>query len=153
MPGKRNDRKLYAILLIMIFITSCNSKDKKLERYYTNNTNLHQNLSDSLMNFSKKYKREITLKKTQFASQHIRMDISFPETAEWLPIFFDTSYTRHDYKEKTNEFQTNQPKTSGSVHGGVIGRAVEQHFKVVADRRALALLLARQPRVAVRAAP
>jgi len=89
---------------MLIFLIGCNSKDKKLETYYANNTKLHQELSDSLMNFSKKYKREITLKKTRFADQRIRLDISFPERAERLPIFFDSSFRRHDYNEKTNEF-------------------------------------------------
>jgi hypothetical protein len=56
------------------------------------------------MNFCKKYQREITLERTQFPDQHIRLDIYFPERAELLPIFFDTSYERRDYSEKTSEF-------------------------------------------------
>jgi hypothetical protein len=89
---------------MLILLLGCNSKDKKLESYYANNTKLHEELSDGLMNFSKKYKREITLKKTKFADQYIRLDIAFPDSAEWLPIFFDSSYNRHDHNEKTNEF-------------------------------------------------
>jgi hypothetical protein len=104
MPTRNSYREPFTVLLMLFFIIGCNSKDQQLEAYYSNNTKLHQELSDSLMNFSKKYKREITLKKTQFADQHIRLDISFPERAESLPIFFDTSYNRHDYSEKTSEF-------------------------------------------------
>ena len=45
----------------------------------------------------------MTLKKTQFAEHHVRLDIMYPNSAEWLPIFFDTSYTRHDYEQRTSE--------------------------------------------------
>ena len=103
MPIQNSYGGLLSFFLVLIFISGCSSKDKKLETYYTNNTKLHQELSDSLMDFSKKCRRKVTLKKTQFAEQHIRLDISFPESAEWLPIFFDTSYSRHDYNEKTSE--------------------------------------------------
>lgn len=108
MPIQNNYRQLFTIFLVLFFITSCNSKDNKndnkLKKYYVNNLKLHQELSDSLMNFSKRYKTKINLKKTQFAEQHIRLDISFPDSATWLPIFFDTSYNRHDYNQRTSEF-------------------------------------------------
>ena len=104
MPLRNNYRKAFTLLSMLIFLIGCNSKDKKLEAYYANNTKLHQELSDSLMEFSKKYKRKITLRKTHFADQHIRVDISFPERAESLPIFFDSAYNRRDYNEKTSGF-------------------------------------------------
>jgi hypothetical protein len=97
--------KILSIYLLLLCIRSCNSKDNKLKSYYEKNSKLHQELSDSLMNFSKRYRTKITIQKTQFPDEHIRFDISFPNTAEWLPIYFDTSYQRHDYKpEKTAGF-------------------------------------------------
>ncbi len=104
MPNQNKYKQFFTILLVLFIITSCNSRDNKLKKYYVNNPKLHQELSDSLMNFSKRYKTKITLKKTQFADQHIRLDISFPDSATWLPIFFDTSYNRHDYNQRTSEF-------------------------------------------------
>ena len=100
---RNNYKPAFSILLMLFFIYGCNSRDKKLENYYVNNIKLHQDLSDSLMNFSRKYKRVVTLKKTQFPDQHIRLDISFP-SARMIPIFFDTSYKRHDNYQMTNEF-------------------------------------------------
>lgn len=96
--------RFFPFIFILTFIIGCNSKDSKLKSYYNDNIKLHQELSDSLMTFSKAYRREVTLKKTQFADQHIRLDIKFSDSAEWIPIFFDTNYNRHDYKPRTSEF-------------------------------------------------
>ena len=56
MPIRVNHKKLFIISLALLFIMGCNSKDKKLWDYYRNNSKLHQELSDSLMEFSKRYK-------------------------------------------------------------------------------------------------
>ena len=104
MRAQNNYIQFVASIFVLCFITSCSSKDNRLKKYYDNYPKLHQELSDSLITFSKRYATKVTLQKTYFPEQHIRLDISFPNGAERVPIFFDTSYIRHDYNQRTNEF-------------------------------------------------
>jgi len=87
----------FAVIYFIIFLTSCNLKDNKLKNYYENNINLHQELSDSLMNFSKTYKTDVVLQKINYPEKAIRFEIHFHDRAEFLPVFFDTALNRRDY--------------------------------------------------------
>lgn len=86
-----------------MFIIACHFKDNKLKNYYFTNKSLHQELTDSLIQFCKRYKTEITLKKTNFPDQHIRANVKFDDNATRVPIFFDTTYHRHDPASNTNQ--------------------------------------------------
>lgn len=55
-------KRIYLCLILVLFIVSCNMKYGVLEKYYKNNIILHRNLADSLMNFSKQYHTQVTMR-------------------------------------------------------------------------------------------
>ena len=114
---------LFAFGLFNICISCANSNDGKLRDYYTSNTQLHQELSDSLMSFCKKYNTDVKLEKTQYAERSVIFRIHFHDSAELLPVYFDTSFVRHDYKpHRTGNFiipKTVIEKFKRSIYFGI----------------------------------
>jgi len=90
--------KQFVTICFLFFFSSCNQLDNKLKNYYQNNTKFHQELSDSLMNFSKKYGTDVVLRKTNYPDKAISFEIHFHDKAEFLPVYFDTAFNRHDYE-------------------------------------------------------
>jgi hypothetical protein len=98
-----NRKNLLYFLAFLIFINSCISKDVTLENYYLENIKLHQDLKDSLMAFSKNYNTDIFLKKSPYRG--ISFSIHFHDSAELIPVYFDSIFNRQDYKpERTKNF-------------------------------------------------
>ena len=91
----------FTILLFICVLIFCfyrySSKDRALEKYYNQNVKLHQELGDSLMAFSKAYKTDIILKKNNLPDNAISFVIHFHDSAEFIPVYFDTALNRHDY--------------------------------------------------------
>jgi hypothetical protein len=100
------DRKnIKYVLFVLIIINSCTAKDKALEKYYYENIKIHQDLKDSLIAFSKKYKTNVILQKTNNPNDKISFEIHFHDSAELIPIYFDSVFTRNDFKpERTKDF-------------------------------------------------
>jgi hypothetical protein len=84
--------------VLVIFICGCHSKDKILKNYYHDNSKLHQELSDSLMSFSKIYRTDVILRKSNLPQHSISFEIHFHDSAELIPVYFDTAFVRQDYK-------------------------------------------------------
>jgi len=114
---------LFAFSLLTACISCGNSNDGKLRTYYASNTQLHQEISDSLMSFCKKYNTDVRLRKTEYTEKSVIFEIHFHDSAELLPVYFDTSFIRHDYKPfRTSNFiipQTVIEKFKRSIYFGV----------------------------------
>lgn len=97
---------LVIICFFLLILMSCRSDKAKLTTYYLNNKLLHQEISDSLMSFCKKYKTEVKLAKSNLQEHEIRFDILFQDSAEFIPVYFDSVFTRHEYRsDRTEEFE------------------------------------------------
>jgi hypothetical protein len=68
--------------VLVVVTTSCNSKDETLKSYYQRNTKLHQELSDSLMSFSKRYKTDVVLRKNNLPEHSISVEIHFHDSRD-----------------------------------------------------------------------
>ena len=91
-------KQLLTISILSFCILSCDNKDNKLRIYYESNSKLHQELSDSLMNFCKIYNTDVRLHKINDPEKNISFEIHFHDSAELLPVYFDSSFIRHDSK-------------------------------------------------------
>ena len=96
MTYKNIIKQLLIIGILSFSISSCNTKEDELSIYYENNSKLHEELSDSLMNFCKTNNTDVKLQKTNYPEKNIIFEIHFHDSAEFLPVYFDTSFIRHD---------------------------------------------------------
>lgn len=103
--NKKIKTKFLASGFLLIFIAGCQSKNDTLINYYQNNSALHQELSDSLMSFSKRYHTDIVIKKNNSPKQNISFSIHFRDSAAFIPVYFDKDFKRIDHQpERTGNF-------------------------------------------------
>lgn len=123
MTNRNTTIQFLTTCIFALCISSCNSKDKKLINYYQRNAELHQELSDSLMNFSKIYKTDVVLKKNNLPEHNISFEIHFHDSAESIPVYFDSAFIRHDLKPtRTGNFiipKTLIEKFKSSIYIGI----------------------------------
>jgi hypothetical protein len=104
----KNKYIIIIIILLLSFLLwffSSTSDDHILKDYYVTNTKLHQEIADSVMNFSKKYKTKMTLQKAIDGRKLIVFSIYIPDSNLNVLISYDSVYKRHDSNpEKTSSY-------------------------------------------------
>lgn len=79
-----------------MFMTSCSSEYKQLEKYFYANSVLHNELSDSLINFCKRNQTEVILRKSNYGETVISFQILFGSESTFYPVYFDSTFQRYD---------------------------------------------------------
>jgi hypothetical protein len=90
--------------LVATILASCEKKIQysKLEKYYKKNTAIHKSIFDSLIAFCKSYQTDVMLKKAP--NNKIQFHILFENKATYIPVTYDSLFTRHDDYSLTLEY-------------------------------------------------
>jgi hypothetical protein len=93
-------------LIFLIIIIGCNSEYKNLEKYYKANPALHQEISDSLMAFCKKYNTHVTLQRAIDGRRIFSFSVYIDSTNTSHSIIFDSLLKRSDFNpNQTQHFE------------------------------------------------
>ena len=88
-------KQLFLFILGLIFF-SCSSKYAHLITYYNQNKQLHKELADGLMNFTKHYHTEVTLTLREDLGDRVILRYFLPSNNSRVPIEFDSLLLRND---------------------------------------------------------
>jgi hypothetical protein len=84
-------------IVILIFLMSCNSINNELKHYYNSDRELHHQIADSLMEFSREHHTTVVLRKRLDREGQVEFRYSVQADEPMLvPIFFDASLKRTD---------------------------------------------------------
>ncbi len=97
---------LFPGLILCFFSYASDEADEfVLKDYYNKNTQMHQEIADSVMNFSKTYRTKVVLQKAIDGRKLVVFSLDIPDSNLNVLISFDSLYKRHDSNpEKTSRY-------------------------------------------------